>query len=174
MAINSCTSNDSVVIMTALGFQRWIVLHPPLTYFLLISVSLGYISKNLLGTWEIYNCRTENKWEDTQWDHITNTLRSRLNGRHFADDIFNWISWRYNHFILIEISLKFGPPRGRINNKPPLDQVMAWWRTGDCHYLNQWWFSFVSHIWFTRSLGITPFWRELWLMEFLCVRILHL
>ena len=54
-----------------------------------------------------------------------NTLRSRQNGCHFADDIFKWkIFWSENYFILIKISLKFGP-NGSADNKSALVQTMA-------------------------------------------------
>ena len=46
-----------------------------------------------------------------------------------ADDIFKCIFLNENDRILIQISLKF-VPRGPINNKPALVQVMAWCRTG--------------------------------------------
>ena len=48
-----------------------------------------------------------------------NTLRSKLNGRHFPDDIFERIFVNENEWILIKISLKF-VPRGLINNIPAL------------------------------------------------------
>ena len=47
-----------------------------------------------------------------------------------ADDIFNRILLNENVWILIKISLKF-VPKGLIDNKPALVQVMAWRRTGD-------------------------------------------
>ena len=50
------------------------------------------------------------------------------NGHHFADDIFKRISWTEKVPILIKISLKF-IPKGPIDKKPPLVQIMAWRRT---------------------------------------------
>ena len=47
-----------------------------------------------------------------------------------ADNIFKCIFLNENDRILIQISLKF-VPRGPIDNKPALVQVMAWRRTGD-------------------------------------------
>ena len=44
-----------------------------------------------------------------------NTLRSRQNGRHFADDTFKRIFLNENVWILIEISLKF-VPEGLVND----------------------------------------------------------
>ena len=63
--------------------------------------------------------------------HISfNTLRSRQNGRYFADDIFKCILLNENVWIPIKISLKF-VPKGPINNNPALVQIMAWCRPGD-------------------------------------------
>ena len=47
-----------------------------------------------------------------------------------ADDIFNRIFLNENVWISIEISLKF-VPKGPIDNKLALVQIMAWRRTGD-------------------------------------------
>ena len=58
-----------------------------------------------------------------------NTMRPRRNGRHFPDDIFEWIFLNENVWISINISLKF-VPRCPINNIPTLVQVMAWCRPG--------------------------------------------
>ena len=59
-----------------------------------------------------------------------NTLRPRQNGRHFPDNIFNWILLNENVWISIDISLKF-VPKGTIYNIPTLVQVMAWRLPGD-------------------------------------------
>ena len=48
----------------------------------------------------------------------------------FADDIFKCIFMNETFCISIRISLKF-VPKGPIDNKPALVQVMAWRRTGD-------------------------------------------
>ena len=47
-----------------------------------------------------------------------------------ADDIFKCIFLNDNDRISIKISLKF-VPKGPIDNKSALAQVMAWRRTGD-------------------------------------------
>ena len=47
-----------------------------------------------------------------------------------ADDIYKCIFLNEKDRISIQISLKFFP-RGQIDNKPALVQVMAWRRTGD-------------------------------------------
>ena len=59
-----------------------------------------------------------------------NSLRPRLNRRHFADDIFKCIFLNENVWISLQISLKF-VPKGPINNIPALVQIMAWRRPGD-------------------------------------------
>ena len=59
-----------------------------------------------------------------------NTLRSRQNGRHFADDIFKYIFLNQNVWIPNKISLKF-VPKGQINNIPALVQIIPWCRPGD-------------------------------------------
>ena len=57
--------------------------------------------------------------------HITiNSSPPGLNGCHFTDDTFKCI------FILIQISLRF-VPKGLIDNKAALAQVMAWCQTGN-------------------------------------------
>ena len=61
---------------------------------------------------------------------LINTLRSRQNGRHFADDTFKCIFMNENVRISINISLKF-VPKGLINNIPALVQIMAWRRRGN-------------------------------------------
>ena len=61
---------------------------------------------------------------------IINTLRSRQNGRHFTDDIFECIFLNANVWTVIEISLKF-IAKGPINNIPALVQIMAWRRPGN-------------------------------------------
>ena len=59
-----------------------------------------------------------------------NTLRSRQDGRHFADDIFKCIFLNKNVWIPIKISMKF-VPKGPINNIPTMVQIMAWRRPGN-------------------------------------------
>ena len=59
-----------------------------------------------------------------------NTLRSRQNSRHFADDILKCTFLHKDVWVSIKISLKF-VPRGPINNIPALVQIMAWRRPGN-------------------------------------------
>ena len=47
-----------------------------------------------------------------------------------ADGIFNRIFLNENVWTSIKISLKY-VPKGSVDNKPALFQVMAWRRTGD-------------------------------------------
>ena len=59
-----------------------------------------------------------------------NTLRSRQNGRHFADDAFKRIFLYEN----VKISIKMSPtfvPKGSINNVPVLFQIMDWRSLGE-------------------------------------------
>ena len=62
------------------------------------------------------------------WLHIT-TFRRRQNGRHFSVDIFKWISFNENVWILIKLSLKF-VTKGPIYNNPTLVLIMACCRPG--------------------------------------------
>ena len=62
-------------------------------------------------------------------DSLVNTLRSRQDGRYFADDIFKCIFFNENGCILINFSLKY-VRKGSIDNNPPLVQIMAWRRSG--------------------------------------------
>ena len=72
-------------------------------------------------------------------------MRSRQNGRHFADDIFKCIFLNENVLIPITISLKF-VPKGPINNIPALVQIMAWRRPGDKPLSEQMMVSLPTHI----------------------------
>ena len=85
------------------------------------------------------------------------TLRPRQNGRHFPDDIFEWIFWNENVWISINISLKF-VPRGPVNNIPTLLQVMAWRRPGDKPLSEPMMVRLTTHICVTR-----PQWVKKWL-----------
>ena len=81
---------------------------------------------------------------------VINTLRSRLNGRHFADDIFKWIFLIENAWISIIISLKF-VLKGPINNIQALVQLWLGADQATNHYLNQWW---LNHWRIYESLGL--------------------
>ena len=62
-----------------------------------------------------------------QW---VNTSRSIHNGRNLADNIFQIISLYRSCRISTQISLKY-VPKGLINNKAELAQIMAWCWTSD-------------------------------------------
>ena len=53
----------------------------------------------------------------------------KQNGRHFADDISEYIFLNENLCIFFRILLEF-VPKGLIDNMPALVQVMAWHQTG--------------------------------------------
>ena len=57
-------------------------------------------------------------------------LRQRQDHHHFVDDILKIICLYENGSILFEILLKFDA-KGMLHNKPPLDQIMDWRRTGE-------------------------------------------
>ena len=79
-----------------------------------------------------------------------NSLLPGQNGHHFADDIFTCILMNEKFCILIRISLKF-VPKGPIDDKSAVVQVMAWRQTGDSQYLNQCWPSSKMQICGTRG-----------------------
>ena len=57
-------------------------------------------------------------------------MRPEQNGRHLENDISKWIFLKNNLSILFRISLKFAP-KGAIDEKLILGQVMAWcWKGG--------------------------------------------
>ena len=78
-----------------------------------------------------------------------NTLRSRQNGRRFADDTFKCIFLSENIIISIKISLKL-VPTVRINNTLALVQIIAWRWPGDKPLSDQWLFVLLMHICVTR------------------------
>ena len=80
---------------------------------------------------------------------IINTLRLRQDGRHFPDDIFQYIFLNENVWILINISMKF-LPKGPNNNNPSLFQVMAWRRSGDKPLCETMMISWLTYICVTR------------------------
>ena len=61
------------------------------------------------------------------------------------DDIFKCNFVNENVLISIRTPLNF-VPKGPIDNKSSLVQVMAWCRQATSHYLNQWWLSLLMHI----------------------------
>ena len=79
----------------------------------------------------------------------TNTLRSRQDGRHFADDIFMCNFFNENCCILIKFSLKY-VRKGPIDIDPTLVQIMAWRRSGDKPLSEPMMISLPTHICVTR------------------------
>ena len=82
------------------------------------------------------------------WWPWVNTLRSRRNGQHFADNIFKRIFFSVVQ-ILIKISLKF-VPKGPINNILALVQVMAWRCPGNKPLSEPMLVSLLTHVYVTR------------------------
>ena len=80
---------------------------------------------------------------------LINTLRSRQNGCHFADDILTYIFLNENVWIPIEISLKF-VPKDPINNITALVQIMAWHRPGHKPLSEPVMVNLLTHICVTR------------------------
>ena len=80
---------------------------------------------------------------------VINSLRPKLNRRHFADDIFKCIFLNENERILPRISLKY-VPKVRINNSPALVQIMAWCRPWDKPLSELMLVSLLTHICVTR------------------------
>ena len=78
-----------------------------------------------------------------------NTLRTRQNGRRFADDTLKRIFLNENVRIFIKISLKL-VPNGAINNNPPLVQIMAWCQSGDKPLSEPMIVSLLTHICVTQ------------------------
>ena len=78
-----------------------------------------------------------------------NKLSLRQDGRHFPDDIFEWIFLNENLCISIKVSLKFDP-KCPISNIPALVQIMAWRRTGDKPLFEPMVNWFLMHICITR------------------------
>ena len=78
-----------------------------------------------------------------------NTLRPRLNGRHFADAIFKCIFLNENVWIPIKISPKF-VPKGLINNISSLVQIMVWRHPGAKPLSEPMMVSLLMHICVTR------------------------
>ena len=84
-----------------------------------------------------------------------NTLKPRINGRHFPDDIFKCIFLSENVWIPITISLKF-VPKGPINYITALVQIMAWRRPGDKPLTEPMMVRFPTHICVTRPQWVNP------------------
>ena len=119
-----------------------------------------------MGEWYVFVYKLMYGWireEMNEWTvHWTtvlfafiNTLRSRQNGRHFADDTFKPIFLNENIPISIKIWLKF-VPKVPINNIPALVQIMAWRREGDKPLSEPMMVCLLTHICVTRPQWVIP------------------
>ena len=93
---------------------------------------------------------------------VFNTLRTRQDRRHFADDIFTCIFFNENCCILIKFSLKY-VRKGPIDNNSALVQIMAWRRSGDNPLSEPMMISLPTHICVTR-----PHWVNDWTENLPC------
>ena len=78
-----------------------------------------------------------------------NTVKPIYDGHHFPDDILKCIFLNENVWISLTISLKC-VRKFRINNIPPLVQIMAWRRPGDKPLSGPMMVSLLTHICVTR------------------------
>ena len=87
---------------------------------------------NSRGRWRLHSWQMSHH-DESIWYHVAqqwlNTLRSEQNGCHWAHDIFSCIFLNKNACVMIKISLKF-IPKGSIDSKSALVQVMAWYLAG--------------------------------------------
>ena len=122
-------------ISTGMSWNK-VFSHTRESLFLIIQVLHGEQRKWMqsmgirkLRLW-VFDSHSSNHGKDELLRGWFYSLRSRQNGRLFADDVFKCIFLNENVLILIKISLKF-IPKGPINNIPALVQIMAWRRPGD-------------------------------------------
>ena len=87
---------------------------------------------------------------------LLNTLRTRQNGRHFADHIVIYICVNENVWIAIDISIKF-VPKDQINNIPAVVQITAWRRPSDQPLSEPMMLSLLTHICVTRPQWVNTF-----------------
>ena len=80
---------------------------------------------------------------------VDELLRPRQNGRHFTDDRFKCTLLNKNVLILLKIWLKF-VLKVRINNIPPLVQIIAWRWPCDKPLSEPMMVSLLTHICITR------------------------
>ena len=86
-----------------------------------------------------------------------NSLRSRQNGRLFADDTCKRIFLNENIIISTKNSLKF-VPKGLIDNIPALVLIMAWGRPGDKPLSDPMLIKSLTHICVTRPQWVNVSW----------------
>ena len=80
--------------------------------------------------WYLYKQYIKSWYNNTFYVHLVNSLRPRLYGLYFADDVLKCIFLNEIVWISLKIPLKF-VPKAPINNIPALVQIMAWRRPGD-------------------------------------------
>ena len=80
---------------------------------------------------------------------VSKTLMLRQNGCHFANNIFKLIFLYQNFGVLIQISFRY-VPRGSINDKPGLAQIMAWCQRGNKPLSKPLWLYLLTHTCVTR------------------------
>ena len=90
-----------------------------------------------------------------------NTFWLRQNGHHFADNIFQFICLNENSCILIPISLKF-LPKGMIDNRSALLQIMASCLCDAELLPEQWWPSLLSNIYVSQPWRVMVSSLTLW------------
>ena len=108
---------------------------------------------------------SQNVWENPEiniiagWEftHCINTLRPRQNGRHFPDDIFKYVFFNENVWLLIKISPKF-VPKGPIDNILALVQIMAWQRPGNKPLSDLMMVRLPTYIYVTRPQWVNSLW----------------
>ena len=94
-----------------------------------------------MSKWEIVEITLKKNFYIDDWQFFSkeafaiivqlfNTLRPRLDGRHFPENIFKSIFFNENAYIWIKISLN-SVTKGQINNILALLQKMAWHRPGN-------------------------------------------
>ena len=101
---------------------------------------ISFLRILIIFKWSMYSCWKERCElqacdDEPSWFRVGklwafNTLRPRLDGRHFADDIFTCIVFNENCCILIKLSSQY-VRKGPIDNNRALDQIMAWRPSGD-------------------------------------------
>ena len=110
--------------------------------------SISYLLQNGYQQWRIWMSYISDLVQDP-FNLFVNTLRSRQDGRHSADDIFKWIFLNESVWISINFSLEF-VPKGQINHIPALVQIMACRRPGDKPLSEPMMASLLTHIYVTR------------------------
>ena len=86
--------------------------------------------------------------------YSVNSLRRRLNGCPFANDILKCIFLNESTWVLPRTSLKY-VPKVRINTIPALVQIMAWHRPGDKPLSEPMMVSLLTHICVTRPQWVS-------------------